>query len=301
MEITAYIHTNLLGDLHEFSWLRDLDSVYLGEIFCERREDPDLIISTARKIRSEGKKVYIMTPIMPTDEQDLKKVHNFFELAEEGVFDAVCVNDAGALQIGLEEFPSVQLYAGSYLGIRNYRSAKVLEDLGIRRIAAPHDLPMDEVRILTENTKVEIEVFVHGSIPLLVSKRCLLLRNLEKEEDEPCGLLCRTLRGGVPIATLDEDEPLLMLGGRTAYSSKTYCLLEHISLIKSLGCAVIRIEEWNSIHPEIYRAYRKAVSDERVESLDAIKRLSANGLCNGWFFRKAGYLYEQGKNNFDAY
>jgi len=298
MELAAYIPALLLKDTEDFNWANPLDSVYIGEVFCEKREDSSLFLKIASKLRDKGKKVYISTSIMPTNDQALRRIRDFFEMANAGIFDAVCVNDAGALQVGLEEYSQVTIHVGPYLvGIRNYGSAKIFEKLGVKRIAVPHDFPMCDVSNIAKNTKVEIEIFVHGPIPLITSRRCLLLRAYGTREGESCGLLCESLKRGMPVATLDSNDSLLILAGTTGYSAKDYCLIEYVSLIKDLGLNAVRIEEWNHLRPEIYQAYRKAVDGDEIEdSLSAIKKSATDGLCNGWFFEKEGHIYVPSKN-----
>jgi putative protease len=292
VELTAYMPLLLLKKATSFDWVDIFDSIYIGEIFCEQREDAELASLIASKVKEHGKKIYISTSIMPTSEESLGRVRRYFEIAESGAVDGICVNDAGALEVGLREFPSVPLHIGPYLGVRSLPSAKIYEEFGAQRIALPHDLPLDDVRGICKGIHMDVEIVVHGSIPLLVSRRCLLLRAYGIREEEPCGLLCEGIRKGMPIAPLDSNDPIVVLGGRIAYSAMEYCLLEHLSMVKDAGVRAIRIEEWNQLHPEVYKAYREVLNGDDVDRQLSIVMESASGkLCNGWFFGKEGHLY----------
>lgn len=292
MELTAYMPLLLLKKAPSFDWIDFFDSIYIGEIFCGQREDVELASLIASKVKKRGKKVYISTSIMPANDDSLEKIHRYFEMAKSGTVDGICVNDAGALEVGLQEFPSVPIYIGSYLGVRSLPTAKVYERMGTQRIALPHDLPLNDVRKICKNVHTSIEIMVHGTLPLLISRRCLLMRAYGIKEHEPCGFLCESIKKGMPIAPLDSNDPIFMLGGRAVYSASVYCLLEHLSTVKDAGIHVIRIEEWNELHPEVYQAYREALNGGYVDRLLPIVTESASGkLCNGWFFGKEGHLY----------
>lgn len=297
MELSAYFPLSLLEN-KEFSkeTIESLDSIYLGEVYCAKRGNLSLSRKLAEKIKGLEKKVYFSTLVMPTNENSLKYIRRYFRLAEEGIFDALCVNDSGALEIGLKEFPQVKIFAGPYLDIRNPSTAKVYADLGVKRIVLPYDLPFSEIAEISKSVAVEIEILGQGQIPILVSRRCFLMRAKGLKENEPCNFLCKKeYPQGMLISPLDkEKEPLMILGGKVIYSYKNYSLLENLAEVITCGIKSIRIEEWQSFHPEIYQIYRTLLNDgldKLPENFVRLSEFSPQGLCNGWFFAQEGYRY----------
>ena len=299
MELAAYLPPFLLRGLNKFEFLKPLDSIYTGEIYCDRKhEDMESLLQIVAHIKHEGKKVYISTPVLLSTDEVLKNVYKHFEWAEEGIVDAVLVNDLGALEIGIKEYPTVPIFLGPFIDIRNALCAKVFQNFGAKRIALPYDLPLNDVKEIVKSVDLEVEIQVHGAIPLLVSRRCYLMRAQGIKEGGFCKFLCEKYKDGMEIATVNSDYPFLTLGGRVAYSSKDFCLLESIPQIKKSGVKVLRIEEWNSLRPEIYQIYKSVIEGENIEGkLLTLEKLSPHGLCNGWFFGSEGYKYRQGNES----
>jgi putative protease len=272
--------------------IRPIDSIYLGEIYCEgRMQTPQEMVSICRKIKELGKKVYLVTPVLTTSRTHLRKVRTLFELAGQGIANGVCVNDLGALEIGLREFPDVALFVGPYIEVRNTRCAKIFESFGVNRILLPYDLSKDAIHEITKDIKVEVEIMVHGPIPLMVSRRCLLRRAKGlPHKDGACKIdpLCKTYPNGMDITESNSEVPIFTLGGRVLYSKKTYCLFEHIDEIGQLGVRAVRFEEWNMLQEDMYYAYKKRLSGEDTKRGLGI---SSNGFANGFFFGVEGLRY----------
>ena len=279
MELCLHVPHHLLKD--DLKDLEPVDALYLGEVYCPVKEPPiNELADLSEKIKARGKRVYLSTPVLPTNSKALSRIRDYFQMAKEGLIDGVSVNDPGALRIGASEYPGVRLYGGPYLEVRNVACAKVLANLGVERFCLPYDLPKEEIKEIVREVKAEI--FVQGKIPLLVSRRCFLMRAKGMAEDSPCHTLC--LKEGMKIAPCGSNETLFELKGRVVYSEKEYSLLDHLDQIKELGVAAIRVEENEQLRPEIYQAYRNALNGKSSYQLSAISYQPVNG----FFFGQAG-------------
>lgn len=283
MEICIQIPHDLVNN-ENLKSLNSVDAVYLGEIYCSRKINLDELIKKIQIIKNHGKRVYLSTPVIPSDKFSIKIIKKYFELVENDMADAVSVNDLGALELGLRSDSNI--FVGPYLDTRNINSAKIFERFkNVKRISLPYDLPIGDIKEIIENTNFGIETQIHGSIPLLVSGRCFLKRASGLSDPEDCGMLCRNYPDGMDISTLD-SELSFIIAGKVIYGGKDYCLLEHLDKIKDLKLSAVRMEEWNKIHPDIYKIYKEGIDGKMNTAIE-----NTENLCNGWFFGKEGYKY----------
>lgn len=285
MELCLQTSPHLLkGDLKE---IEPVDAIYLGEIYCPKKELPlDELVILSRKLKGMGKKVYFSTPVLAVGNGILSRIRDYFQMAKEGIADGVNVNDLGALRIGVREFPKVSLYAGPYLEVRNVTSAKVLTNLGVERFSLPYDLPSDEITRIAK--EISVEIFVQGNIPLLVSRRCFLMRAKGMREDNFCHNMClNDFKEGMKIAPCGSKEPLFELKGKVVYSTKEYSLLEHWDQIKEMGMVAILFEENGHLRPDIYQAYRELLDGKTSYQSPVTTRQ----YVNGFFFGQVGLEY----------
>jgi len=142
---------------------------------------------------------------------------------------------------------------------------------------------------------VEVEVLVHGKIPLGVTDRCFLLTESE-ETDPKCPSACRA------VHWLTSRQWALKTVGKGVLSGRDMCLLEHLPRLVADGFRVFRVEglyETAAYRSEIGAVYREALArafdgggyalDDRWA--DAVRRHAPRGLCNGYLFGTSGQTY----------
>jgi putative protease len=160
--------------------------------------------------------------------------------------------------------------------------------MGIERIVPAYELAIEDLEKIKE-TGVEIEVVVHGKIPLGIGHECFLL-NFEDLVGKKCPEICRE------DLWLRSEDIVLKPFGQVTLSGKDVCMYEHLEKLEFADA--IRVEslsETSSYRKIVGSIYRKRL--ERGFSEEDFKKLvelAEVGLCNGFYFNRAGQIYVPG-------
>ncbi len=154
------------------------DAVYcgLGRFNARERAEnftPDSLARLLEYAHARGRKLYLTLNTL-VKERELPEVAEYLaELAKLGP-DALIVQDLGVLALAREYFPSLALHASTQMGIHNSAGVAAAARLGIRRVILERQVTLDELRAIAEQSELELEVFIHGSLCCSLSGQCLL-------------------------------------------------------------------------------------------------------------------------------
>lgn len=271
----------------------------LGSPYCRRvegnyAESLDLLPGGVSRLHAAGKRAYVATPAVPR-EADLPHVSRLVDAAAAAGADALEIHNMGVLRIVREKGGLVPAHMGAYANVYTHLAAGVMRDAGAVRVRPNAEVSLEEMAILAREAGVEIEVLVHGKIPLGVTDRCFLLTEPE-ESDPKCPSACRE------IHWLTSRQWVLKTVGKGILSGRDMCLLEHLPRLVSDGFRVFRVEglyETAAYRSEIGAVYREALArafaggEYTLEDrwADAARRHAPRGLCNGYSFGTAGRTY----------
>ena len=137
-----------------------------------------------------GKKVYLACNAMLRN-------HHFDALPELLVqwagcgIDALIVGDMGALRLVKQRLPDMPVHISVQTGLSNYEAVRAMADLGACRAILSRELTLDEIATIRAKApaEMELEAFVHGSMCVSVSGRCLLSDYMTMQETtrDPAG------------------------------------------------------------------------------------------------------------------
>jgi len=88
--------------------------------------------------------------------------------------DGVIVQDIGLASLIRKLYPDLALHASTQMTVYNLQGVKLLEELGFKRVVLARELSLEEIQYITENTSLEVEVFVHGALCVCYSGQCLM-------------------------------------------------------------------------------------------------------------------------------
>lgn len=88
--------------------------------------------------------------------------------------DAIIVQDLGLAAYLRKYYPEIPLHGSTQMTVHNLEGALQLEKLGFSRVVLSRELSIDEIKYIRENTKLELEVFIHGALCISYSGQCLL-------------------------------------------------------------------------------------------------------------------------------
>jgi putative protease len=282
------------------------DAVYLGlkgetnlragaRNFAYDELDDAVDYAHARDVR-----VYLTLNTYPHDEQ-MHLLAESIRCAHKAEVDAIIVSDIGVLSLVRELAPDMSVHLSTQANTVNTRAIQAWAALGITRVILARELSQAEIAHIRENTSVEIEIFVHGSVCISISGRCLISNYLTDRDanqgacTQPCrwdyALMERTRpEEYMPV---DEDDGFTFL-----YNSRDLCLLPVFDTVMRLKVHGLKIEGRNKTSlyiATIVGAYSKArdayLKDPhnfhvQPEWMDEIQKISNRGYFTGFFMGK---------------
>ncbi len=293
------------------------DAVYLGARRFGMRSSPknfdfDTLASGVRYAHSRGARVYLTCNIL-LHNGDLPALPDFFRQAQRCGVDALILTDLAAFDIARRTVPEMEIHISTQEGVTNSGAASVLVGMGAKRIVLARELPIGEIaQIASEIPEgAEIECFVHGSMCVSFSGRCLLSAYFTGRDAnrgdccQPCRwkyALMESTREGEYLPVEEDGEGTYIL------SSRDLCMIEHIPELVASGIASLKIEGrakaayYTAVVTNAYRcaldAYRRDPSPHFVTPrwiVDELEKVSHRAYCTGYFFdspRTCGQIHD---------
>ncbi|HEY3378605.1 MAG TPA: U32 family peptidase [Armatimonadota bacterium] len=150
------------------------DAVYIGASRFGARENAgnDLadIATLVTHAHTYWAKVYVTLNTLLRDEELPHAVRLITQLYETGI-DGLIIQDVGLLECNL---PPIPLIASTQM--HNHTPARVafLEQVGFQRVILARELELAQIQAIRQQTKIELEAFVHGSLCVCYSGQCYL-------------------------------------------------------------------------------------------------------------------------------
>src|SRR3989339_1019163 len=267
------------------------NAVYFGlKDFSARASAGNFAIDDASKAityaRKRSVKVYIaINPLIKTHE--LESVVDYLIALDELQPDAVILQDLGLLYLIQSRFPHFQLHASTQMTIHNLSGVKRLERMGFKRVILSRELSIDEIKNISQNTSMEIEVFVHGALCYSYSGLCFFSSMMGGRSGNRgrCAQPCRMYYKSQP------DE------GGYLFSMKDLRTLSQIKALMTAGIHSFKIEgrmKSSEYVAAVTHTYRQAIDGKLKDEEAAIH------LMNTVFSREAACSYlikENGQRN----
>lgn len=155
------------------------DAVYLGtKGFNARRNaenfDMDFGLSEAvAYCHGRGVKVHVTVNTLVMDSELSCAEETIRGIAKAGA-DAVIIQDLAVADMVRRVCPDIDMHASTQMAIHNVEGAKALEKMGFSRVVLARELTLEEIRKISEASRLEVECFVHGALCMSVSGLCEL-------------------------------------------------------------------------------------------------------------------------------
>ena len=281
------------------------DAVYLaGQSFGMRSAADNFTVEelykAAQYTHERGKKLYLTLNTMPHVDE-YPTLRDFLREIGGAEIDAVIVADLGVMATVKEILPDMEIHISTQASIVSPEAAKAYAALGAKRLVLARELCVDEIKAIRMALPagVEIEAFVHGSMCVSNSGRCML-SNLMTERDANRGRCSQPCRWNYII--YEEKRPDLPIPieqtelGTFIMSSKDMCTVEHIPELIGAGIDSFKIEgRMKSAYytAVVTNAYRMAI-DSYLADPDGYKfdplwyreleSVSHREYCTGYYF-----------------
>ncbi|MBR2465541.1 MAG: U32 family peptidase [Clostridia bacterium] len=232
------------------------DAVYLsGKIFGMRAAadnfSPDELKEAVEYAHARGVKVYLTVNTMPR-EYEYERLKEYFELLKNIDIDALIIADIGVMMLAREMLPKVDIHVSTQANSVSSHDCIAWHRLGARRVVLARELTLEEIKAIRAAIpeEIELECFVHGSMCISYSGRCLLSGHIVDRDANrgACAQPCRwnySIRG-YEIAEEKRPEapmPIEEINGETfIMASRDTCTIEHIPELVEAGIDSFKIE-----------------------------------------------------------
>lgn len=262
------------------------DAVYLGaESFNARGNaknfDRDSLREAVKFCHERNVKVYLtLNTIISDDEQE--KAEELISYCGEIGIDAFIIQDLSLVEKIKKFAPNAHLHASTQMSVQTAEGINFLESLGFTRAVVPRELTREEIKNLSENTNIELEVFVHGALCMSVSGQCYMSAMLGSRSGNRglCAQPCR-----IPFSADNS--------GSCDLSLKDNSLIPYLKELEEMGVASFKIEG-RMKRPEYVAAAvtscRNALDGVKNENLEKSLRavFSRSGFTDGYYTNNRG-------------
>ena len=264
------------------------NAVYLGVDNFNARRNADNFTTENLKdaikyCRLRGVKVFVTLNTVIFDKEIEELYKTIKAIAKIGA-DAVIVQDFATVKAVKEICPDMPLHASTQMAVHNVAGAKLLEEMGFSRIVLARELSLEEMKIIRESVKAELEVFVHGAHCMSTSGNCYLSAMLGERSGNRglCAQGCR-------LNWVNTH------GREYALSLKDMSYLDSIKDLMEIGIDSFKIEG-RMKRPEYVAAavssLKKAMNNEYYDKVTLRSVFSRSGFTDG---------YLQGKRTVDMF
>ena len=306
----------------ETAVLYGADAVYLaGQTFGMRAAadnfSTDEIHRAVKYAHAKGVKVYVTVNTMPRVNEYPALSEYLTALNETGA-DALIIADLGVMALAKKLAPKLQIHISTQAGAVSHADCIEWYRLGASRVVLARELTLNEIRMIRREIpeELELETFVHGSMCVSWSGRCLLSAALTGRDSnrgmcaQPCRWNYKLYEGKTetePTHKYYEIEEEARPGqrfpivedelGTFVMSSKDMCMINHVGELCESGITSLKIE--GRMKSAYYaavtaNAYRMAIEgwfahsgpDYRSDPalLTELESVSHREYCTGYFF-----------------
>ena len=235
------------------------DAVYLaGTSFGMRSASNnftrDELEKAVKYAHERGVRVHVTVNVMPRD-SEYAELEDYLRFLNRIGADALIVSDMGVFALAKEVCPEAELHVSTQASAVSARSCLAWRALGAKRIVLARELTLADVASIRAALPqdVELETFIHGSMCIAYSGRCLLSEYMIGRDANhgACAQSCRwnyRSAGDLSMDIVeekrpDESFPVVESGGDTfIMSSRDLCMIEHIPELVKAGISSFKIE-----------------------------------------------------------
>ena len=291
------------------------DAVYLaGQQFGMRSAAAnfaaDTLADAVSWCHARGSRVYVTCNTLPRNDE-LEALPAFLETVAAAKADALILTDPGVFRMAEQYAPGVERHVSTQAGIVNYAAANMWHDLGASRVILARELTLDEIIGIRQHTprELEIEAFVHGSMCVSFSGRCVLSNYMTGRDGnrgecaQPCRwkyALMEQTRPGQYFPVYEDADGAYIL------NSRDLCMIEHVPELLAAGIDSLKLEgrmKTAYYAAVITHAYRHAIDAAAAgEPLDPVwaqevHKVSHRNYYTGFFYGRPedGQFYDDAR------
>lgn len=265
--------------------------------------DLDSIREGAQFAHLHNSRLHVTVNIIPHEDDFDGLSEYLIELEKAGV-DAIIVASLSVVKLAKQVAPKLEVHISTQYSITNSKTIDFYRDLGADRCVLARETSLKELELLSQNTNMPLEVFIHGGMCVNYSGRCTLSNYMTGRDANRggCAQSCRW-RYHLYDHGVEVSNPDCLF----TMSSKDLNAIEVLPDLIDLGVASLKIEgrmKTDYYIANVVGAYRKAidliyegkVSRQQIinDTNNALKNAMSRATFSGFYLAKPnnhGHLY----------
>lgn len=218
------------------------DAVYVGgKLFSLRARASNFSLDEIHELclyaKERNKKVYVTTNIIPHD-SDLEGLSDYLIKLEKIGVDAIITSSLYIIKTAEKVAPKLERHVSTQMSIANSKAISFYESLNVNRVVLARETTLAKMQEMRKNTKIAIEVFIHGGMCSSYSGRCVLSNHFTKRDANRggCAHSCRW------NYDLYNNEDKINQNGYFNFGSKDLVAVDYISELLKMGVNSLKIE-----------------------------------------------------------
>lgn len=254
------------GDLEKLkiAILYGADAVFIGGLkFSLRSRASNFTLDDIKQgcifAHEHHAKVHVTCNIV-MHEKDIDGILEYLKALEEAGVDCIIASSISILKL-VKTHTKMEAHVSTQASILNQEAIRFFEEYHVDRIVLGRELSLEEIQLVRNSTKTDLEVFIHGGMCASYSGRCMLSNNMTNR-DANRGGCAHSCRWNYDL--YNHQNQVNPEGDYFAMSSKDLCAVEAIPKLIELGMNSFKIEgRMKSLHyiATIVKAYRTLIDD----------------------------------------
>ena len=264
------------------------NAVYLGCGSFNARQSaknftPQTLTEAVKYCHIRGVQVHLTVNTLVSD-QEMAELSELLRHAARSGVDAFIVQDLGVVALCQQIAPQIPIHGSTQMTVHSLAGVQLCAGWGLTRVVLSRELSREEIRYITVNSPIEIEVFAHGALCMGYSGQCYLSAAIGGRSGNRgrCAQPCRQCYG---YGRYQNKYPL---------SLKDNCLVQYMKDLEAMGVASVKLEG-RMKRPEYVAAvtgtYRQAI-DQGTVTPQMMGTLHAafnrQGFTDGYYMGRTG-------------
>ncbi|MCL2320797.1 MAG: DUF3656 domain-containing protein [Oscillospiraceae bacterium] len=270
--------------------LNGANAVYVGgknfsaRAFANNLSDEDME-EIIKYCHNYSVKVYVTLNIL-IKEQEIQAAYRYIDFLYKIGADSIIIQDLACIEYIKERYPGFKIHGSTQMTIHSLSGVKFLEKIGVNRVVLARELSLEEIKYISDNSKLELEVFVHGALCISYSGACLMSSLIGSRSGNrgTCAQPCRT-KYTLKSSKFKEKEGYML-------SPKDLCTIDVIQDVVKTKVSSLKIEG-RMKRPEyvacVVKEYREAVDENSPKNDKKLMQIfNREGFTKAHLYKKAG-------------
>lgn len=231
------------GNLEKVKWaiMYGADAVYFGgQNYSLRANADNLSLEEIKEacdlVHSYGKRAYVTVNIV-FHNNDVDGLKDYLIELKKANVDAIILSDPLVIDVVNKHNIGLEMHLSTQQNTLNYEACNFFYKKGVTRVVLGREASKDDIISIKENSKVEIETFIHGAMCVGYSGRCVLSNYFTNRDSNRggCSQICRW-----HFKLFDRYKNLI--DDDFSFSVKDLSMAKHLNELINLGISSFKIE-----------------------------------------------------------